>query len=315
MAAEDEDERARKKRALPPPPPDDSPEAQRLQAEVRSRLFGSPPPRVMIGPYEVVRRLGRGGMGTVHLARRSDRLFAVKTLVARDEIAAARLRREARALQELDHPHVVRIEETGAWTHGLYVAMEYVEGPTLREHPTAGRSWLDVVALLVPIGEALAAAHARGILHRDVKPDNVLIDPTGIAKLVDFGLAKALPGTRAEDLATLAEPLTRTGASLGTIGYASPEQLLGRALDPRADQFSLCATLYEMLWGRLPFSGPTTDAIGLATVAGRVDPPPSDTTVPPSIVAAVLRGLRPDPRSRHRDIPTLLTHLRHRSCR
>lgn len=303
-----EDDREHGSFRLAPPPLEQGPEASRLEAEVRARLFGAPPPQMRIGPYEVIRRLGHGGMGTVHLARLRARLFAVKTSARPDPTTLARLRREARALRELDHPHVVRIENAGTYEHGIYVAMEYVEGPTLRQY-LRGAAWQDVVRVFVDVGEALAAAHELGIVHRDVKPDNVVVDGTGTAKLVDFGLAKALPGTEAQGHDTLADPLTRTGAALGTVGYAAPEQLMGHPIDARADQFGLCASLYEMLWGRLPFSGATSDAIGLATVAGRIDPPPQ-TAVPSEIAKAVLRGLARHPAHRHRDVRALLICLR-----
>jgi eukaryotic-like serine/threonine-protein kinase len=123
---------------------------------------------------------------------------------------------------------------------------------------------------------------------------------------VDFGLAKGLPGTPAEEHDSLSDPLTRTGATLGTVGYAAPEQLTDRTVDPRTDQFGLCATLYELLFHRVPFSGETIDAMALATIAGRVDPPPAHTGVPDPVVAAILRGLAPSPSDRHPDIATLL---------
>ena len=285
-------------------------EADRLRADVRARLFGGPPPRMCIGPYEVVRRLGQGGMGMVYLGRQGDRQLAVKTVISPGPTALARLRREARALRELVHPHVVRIEDTGTYEHGFYVAMEYLEGPTLRECLGSARRWQDVVSAIAAIGDALVAAHELGILHRDVKPDNVLVDRDGTAKLVDFGLVKALPGTQAREHDTLADPLTRTGATLGTVGYAAPEQLLGRALDPRTDQFGLCASLYELLWGRLPFSGATSDAVALAAIAGRIDPPPPVTSVAPQVIALILRGLAPEPSDRHTDMRTLVAALR-----
>jgi eukaryotic-like serine/threonine-protein kinase len=265
-----------------------------------------------IGDYQVVRRLGRGGMGTVYLARRDGQLFAIKITVDPHPTALARLRREARALRELVHPSIVRIEDTGSYEHGFYVAMEYIEGPTSRESLARVDRLDDVLRPLLQVGEALAAAHERGIVHRDVKPDNILIDRSGTAKLVDFGLAKGLPGTPAHEHATLADPLTRTGATLGTVGYAAPEQLTGRTVDPRTDQFGLCATLYELLFDRLPFSGETIDAMALATIAGRVDPPPAHTDVPAPVVAAILQGLAPCPPDRHPNIATLLRRLAER---
>lgn len=282
----------------------------RLEAEVRARLFGGGSPRARIGPYEVVRRLGQGGMGTVYLARHDGRLLAVKTSTQQGDAALGRLRREARALRTLEHPHIVRIEDAGSYDQGVYVAMEYVDGPCVREYLRGMTRWRDVARIFSQIADALACAHDLGIVHRDVKPDNIVLDLDRTAKLVDFGLAKALPGTAAHEYATLADPLTQTGAPLGTVGYAAPEQLLGRELDGRADQFGLCASVYEMFWGRLPFSGATDDAIGLATIAGKIDPPPADTPVPAAIVSGVLRGLACDPADRHPNIRVLARLLR-----
>lgn len=315
MPPHEDDDADLRRRGLERPPDDRGTEAERLQADVRARLFGTAAPRVTIGPYAVIRRLGRGAMGTVYLASKDGQPFAVKVLAAPSATAAARMRREARALRELVHPHVVRIEDSGTHGDGVYVAMEYVAGTTLREHVARGASWRAIVGLGADVGDALAVAHARGILHRDVKPDNILIDANGTAKLADFGLAKALPGEHAETYGTMADPLTRTGATLGTVGYAAPEQLLGRTQGPAADQFGLCATLYEMLWRRLPFSGATTDAIGLAAIAGRIDAPPRDTEVPAEIVTAIVKGLAKAPEDRHPSVRAVAEILRTASVR
>ncbi|HWB78459.1 MAG TPA: serine/threonine-protein kinase [Nannocystaceae bacterium] len=290
-------------------PPGGAFEAQRLHDEVRTRLFGRAG-ATEIGGYRIARKLGHGAMGIVYLAHTpDDRAVAIKVVASPGEEAQRRLRREARALAELDHPHIVRVHDVGEFEHGCFVVMDYIDGVT-------ARAWLDAhqdraarVAMLLPIGDALVAAHARGILHRDVKPDNVLIGTDGVPKLVDFGLAKATPDADVALDSSGAERLTRTGATLGTLGYAAPEQLLGNAVDHRADQFAFCVSLWEALFGVLPFSGATADAIALAAIAGRIDEPRAH-DVAPKLLAAVRQGLAPDPAKRHRDVATLLRAIR-----
>jgi eukaryotic-like serine/threonine-protein kinase len=284
-------------------------EGRRLEADVRSRLFGGDKPEVRVGPYRIEQRIGRGGMGSVYLARADDgHALALKIVAAPDDRARARLRREARALAELAHPNIVRFESVGDCTDGVYVAMELVDGPSLRDH-LATAPWHESVRVLLGVALALEAAHGVGVVHRDVKPENILIDTTGVAKLADFGLAKALPGTTATQHQTLAVPLTQSGVALGTIGYAAPEQLMNRPVDPRTDQFAFCATLYELMWHRLPFSGKTAEAVGLAAITGRIDPPPPDTPVPAAVIGAVKKGLAPDPVVRHTDMRELVRIL------
>jgi eukaryotic-like serine/threonine-protein kinase len=284
-------------------------EGQRLHDEVHARLFGRDG-ATTIGAYRVVRKLGHGAMGIVYLASAPDGgAVAIKVVVGSGNEAQRRLRREARALAELDHPNIVRVHEAGEFEHGCFVVMDYIEG-------TTARAWLDAhtdraarVAMLLPIGDALVAAHARGILHRDIKPENILIDRDGVPKLVDFGLAKAAPDGEVSLATSGADRLTRTGATLGTLGYAAPEQLLGKPIDHRADQFSLCVTLWEALFGVLPFAGATADAIALAAIAGRIEQPRAH-DAPAAWVAAVRRGLAVDPEQRHRDVAALLRALR-----
>lgn len=289
-------------------------EDERLRAEVRARLFRSERDVTTLGPLRVVARIGKGAMGTVYRARTpDDREVAVKLVDRSHTHALARLRRESRALAELDHPHIVRVEATGEHELGHYVVMELVEGGSLRDaiaaRDTRLADWRWVVALLAPIVEALGHAHARGLLHRDVKPDNVLITETGHAKLADFGLATGEPGSAAAEHDSLGGKLTRTGAAVGTVGYAAPEQLMGQGVDHRADQFAACATIWEALFGVLPFSGKSVDAIGLAAVAGRIDAPPHD-RVPAPLVTILRRGLAPTPDARHRDAHALAQALR-----
>jgi eukaryotic-like serine/threonine-protein kinase len=283
-------------------------EHDRRRAEVRARLFGDAPPAATIGPYEISEVIGEGGMGVVYRARApgSEREVAVKVMRVPSALVRARLQREARALQALSHPHVVRVEASGETNDGgFFIVMEHVQGPTLRQWLAAAPRRPAVLERFVELADALAAAHRLGLIHRDVKPDNVRMTLEGHAKLLDFGLAKALLGTEAADLTHLGERLTATGAWLGTPGYAAPEQLLGRDVDARADQFALCVSLYEALWGRLPFTGKTADAVGVAAVAGRIQSPPEGDGVPPAVRAAVLRGLMPKPADRFSDLGQL----------
>jgi serine/threonine protein kinase len=166
----------------------------------------------------------------------------------------------------------------------------------------------EIVALFAPIGLALGATHAAGLVHRDFKPDNVMIDRDGWPWLLDFGLTRAVRGSDAHDQTAFAQTLTRTGAKLGTRGYVAPEQLLGRDVDGRADQFSFCVALYESLCGRLPFSGATHDAVALAAVRGAVDPF-GPAALPKRVQRAILRGLAPDPEARFPAMEALVDAL------
>jgi|LNFM01.2.fsa_nt_gb serine/threonine protein kinase len=289
-------------------------EDERLRAEVRARLFHRTAERSTIGPYQVSARLGVGAMGSVYRARTPDgRDVAIKLVERGHGQALARLRRESRALRELDHPHIVRIEDTGDIDEGAYVVMELVDGESLRSAITCRDPRLAdaraCLTMLLPVLDALAHAHGLGLLHRDVKPDNVLLGTGDIAKLADFGLATGEPGSAAAERESLGGKLTRTGAAVGTVGYAAPEQLLGQHVDQRADQFAACVTLWEALFGVLPFHGKSVDAIGLAAVAGRIDAPPHD-RVPAPVVAILRRGLAPTPAARHADVRALASALR-----
>jgi tetratricopeptide (TPR) repeat protein len=278
-----------------------------------------------ISRYLVLELIGLGAMGTVYAAfdPELERKVALKLLRPESvtEEAKQRLIREARAAARLTHPHVVAVHDAGTWEDQVFITMELVEGETLRHWQDRPRPWSEVLAAYLRAGEGLLAAHEAGLVHRDFKPDNVLVDRTGRVRVGDFGLARpvgsALPasslpeGPLPEDpAATLpAHGLTRAGAVVGTPAYMSPEQLQGLPVDARSDQFSFCAALHEALYGETPFAGNTLDALRTAVLAGQVRPPPRGTEVPEWLRRALLRGLSLDPAQRFPSLKELLAEL------
>ncbi len=257
------------------------------------------PAGTQIGRFEIAGLLGRGAMGVVYAARdpRLDRPVALKLLRPDQDDARdgdASLLAEAKAMARVSHPNVVAVYEVdtlAAPDDELYVAMELVNGETLRAQIERGpRPWRTVVAQLVGAGRGLATAHRAGVLHRDFKPENVLVGVDGRARVTDFGLARA--GAHAGDLAA-AGVLGRTLTSLaGTPAYMAPELFAGQPASARSNQWSFCITLFEALTGARPFDGPDLDALAAATRAGQLrwpDAPP----VPPAVRRAVARGLTP----------------------
>src|SRR5205085_7322520 len=241
-----------------------------------------------LGSYEIVSRLGAGGMGEVYLAHdpRLGRKVAIKLLAGEINKRPDQVRRfvtEARAASALNHPNILTVHETDLGEGGIhYLVTEYVEGQTLRQRLYAGalevREALDVA---IQVASALAAAHQAGIIHRDVKPENIMLRPDGLVKVLDFGLAKLTGAVspRVDTTAvTLDADLTPPGIVLGTPHYMSPEQARGLALDARTDVFSLGSVLYEMVTRRVPFDGATsTDLLAALLMA---EPPPLATFVP-----------------------------------
>lgn len=238
-------------------------------AEVAAELIAQEDARwaegATIGPYQIVRQLGAGGMGDVYLARdsRLGRSAALKVLpdfFAKDNERMRRFHQEARAASALSHPNVATIYDIGEAEGTTYIAMEYVEGETL-EAKISGQplETAEVLDIAMQVADALDEAHAKGITHRDIKPSNIMITPRGQAKVLDFGLAKM---TRREEqrigsgISTQAE--TEPGVVRGTVAYMSPEQALGHDMDGRTDLFSLGVVTYEMTTGRRPFAGTTT---------------------------------------------------------
>jgi eukaryotic-like serine/threonine-protein kinase len=251
-----------------------------------------------LGQYEILERLGAGGMGEVWRARdpRLDRDVALKVLpaeLAGDAERLARLEREAKALAALNHPHIVTIYSVDEADGVRFLTMEFVEGETLdRLVPSGGLALERFLSLAIPLADALAAAHARGVLHRDLKPANAMVTPEGRVKVLDFGLAK-LASVPVGDLTEVPtgslEGLTREGQIVGTAPYMSPEQIQGRGADARSDIFSLGVVLYEMATGRRPFAGASTVEV-LSSILR--DEPPSTSDLRPELPRQLGRILR-----------------------
>ncbi|MFY0542219.1 WD40 repeat domain-containing serine/threonine protein kinase [Nannocystis pusilla] len=249
-------------------------------------------------------------MGVVYAAvdAQLNRRVAIKLLhphLQGDDQGRARLLREARAMARLEHEHVARIYEVGAWGDQIYIAMELIEGVTLeawlRERP---RPWQEVLAVYLQAGRALAAAHHAGLLHRDFKPENVLVDSRDRARVLDFGLTCALDFGEALDDELM--PLTRTGSILGTPAYMAPEQQRTGNAEPRSDQFSFCVALFEGLFGLRPFG--SLPRFGQVEIA----PIPRESRVPLRVRRAIIRGLSEKPAERWPTMEELLAALQPR---
>ena len=285
---------------------------------------------VTIGRYRLEALLGEGAMGQVWRARdpQLDRAVAIKVVhptIAANPESSARLLREARAMAKLSHGNVVTVHDAGDDQGRLFVAMDLVDGVALgarlRARPAgAARDWRGILAVFRDAGRGLIAAHAAGVLHRDFKPDNVLVDSAGRARVADFGLAvfggRPEPSRRPERATArqdaIASDLTAAGSVLGTPAYMSPEQLRGEVIDARADQFSFCASLFEALYGEPAFlrdEPMTIAALVTAIEDGAVRPAPADDPVPRWVRAAVVRGLAADPAARWPDMGALVAAL------
>ncbi|MFZ6184465.1 protein kinase domain-containing protein [Nannocystis pusilla] len=294
------------------------------------RVEEAPPP-AKIGRFTVLRELGRGGTGVVYAAfdEQLDRKVAVKLLHSetREDVARARLMREAQAMARVSHANIVGVHEVGTFGRQVYVAMEFVRGMTLHAWlKRQRRSFAEIAAMFVQAGSGLAAAHEAGLVHRDFKPANVMVGSDGRARVLDFGLARAelepgpAPGlgdmrpaeahtSAVANLRSLDASITVTGVMLGTPAYMSPEQFLGGRVDARADQFAFCVALFEATYRERPFKGDTLAELMSSVLAGQVRDVPAPAGVPRAVRALLLRGLARDPEARWPSMRPLLVEL------
>ena len=284
-----------------------------------------------IGRYLVLREIGKGGMGMVYAGydEELDRKVAIKLLHPAqqgDAQSRARIIREAQSLARVSAPNVVHVYEVGEFCGQLYIIMEFVNGTTLtRWQSEAGRSAKEILRMYCAAGQGLLDAHEAGLIHRDFKPDNVLLGKDGRPRVADFGLARMQQpsgglGTndltakyRAMNQLASSNPelnsLTQTGMLMGTPLYMSPEQPRGEPPHARSDQFSFCGELYEALYKQLPYEGATLQALAVNTVKGKIRPRPTGSNVPAPVHEALLRGLSKTPDQRFPSMRELLAAL------
>jgi formylglycine-generating enzyme required for sulfatase activity len=283
-----------------------------------------------VGRYQILDRVGRGGMGEVYAAYHPDldRRIALKVVHEAGTAAAdrqARLLREARAIARLSHPNVVAVYDAGTVADRVYVAMEFVEGMTIdRWLAAARRSWREILRVFTAAGRGLAAAHAAGLVHRDFKPQNVMIARDGSVRVMDFGLARLTavesasnapavtpPPPSDDQPATALSTVTQAGTVVGTPAYMSPEQFRGDPADARSDQFSFCVALYEALYGVRPFRGENLLSLTMSVTEGelRSANDAAKHGVPVWIRRAITLGLRRDPADRFPSMQALIDRL------
>ena len=273
-------------------------------------------PGTKLGHYEILTRLGVGGMGEVYLAQdaRLNRKVAVKVLptdLINNRQRLLRFEREAQAASALNHPNILTIHEIGVEGHIHFIATEFITGESLRQKLQTGRLAIEeTLDIAIQVAAALEAAHKHGIVHRDIKPGNLMLREDSLVKVLDFGLAKLIekesPASNSNEDPTLAR--TTPGTVLGTIAYMSPEQARGKEVDARTDIFSLGAVLYEMLTGRVPFAGETTSDV-IADIL-KAEPAPVDADTPSELQRIVRKSLQKNADERYQTAKDLLIDLK-----
>ncbi len=291
-------------------------------ARLQERMLGVEAESVKIGRFIVLRKLGQGAMGIVYLAYdpKLDRKVALKlvdtsSLGSEMGDAQVRLEREARAAAALGHPNVVTVYDVGHQGDDVFLAMEFVEGETLTDWMKREHGWREIATLFAEIARGLAAAHDADLVHRDFKPDNVLMGEDGRPRVADFGLARPTEGWSVRDAEKMlgdgtaassralalrsSDAMASTGEVCGTPAYMAPEQFVGIDVTGASDQFGFCATLYEALFGHRPFKGDSVTELAVAVIENDRQPLPSKHGVPKAVVQAVLQGLTPEVDKRH----------------
>jgi eukaryotic-like serine/threonine-protein kinase len=259
------------------------------------------------GRYRIIQRLGGGGMGVVYQAEdmllgRDVAIKVLRTHLAEDESFRHRFEREGRSAAGLSHPNIVQVYDVGETPEGVpYLVMEYVSGPTLEKilRERGALPEREAVDIAAQVAAALAEAHRRGVVHRDIKPLNILVRPDGTVKVADFGIARAQSGAT----------LVNTGTIVGSAHYVSPEQARGGYVDEKTDVYSLGVVLYEMLTGRTPFQGDTAVAVALKHLQEEVPAPSALANVSRRLESVVLRALEKDPARRYPSANAILADL------
>ena len=283
-----------------------------------------------IGRYVVIESVGSGGMSTVYAAYdpELDRRVALKVMRATSddsekvrETERSRLLREAQAMARLSHPNVVTVHDVGTFGDRVFLAMHFVDGETLTTWVRHAKSWREIVEMYGYAGRGLAAAHKVGLVHRDFKPDNVLVDGDRRVRVTDFGLARPVATALASESSSgapvdiltsssrLEKPITLAGSIMGTPAYMAPEQYLGQTVDARSDQFSFCVALWEALNGERPFPGETLGEVAHSVTRGNIRTFPQKSPVTARVRRALERGLRRRPEERFADVEELLREL------
>lgn len=262
--------------------------------------------------YHIIEKLGQGGMAVVYKAfdTKLDRYVAIKIVrmdifgTAVHERLIKRFEREAKSLSRLEHPNIISIIDYGYWQGSPYLVMPFIPGGTLKERIGSPMPWKSAVSLLIPIADALAYAHAKGLIHRDVKPSNILLTESGLPMLTDFGIAKVIEDEEGQ------QTITGTGVGVGTPEYMAPEQGLGKQVDGRSDIYSLAVVLYELLTGNKPYKADTPLAVLLMQVNDPVpNPSKFNVKIPEQLEKVLYKSLAKQPANRYPEMKDLKASL------